>query len=67
MKAKIKSYWDQVNTNFQGKKIPKENVLYKFLSQIMPDFVVRASKTYYPQILLEECKYEKKDQNGKSY
>ena len=25
IKAKIKSYQDKVNTNFQGKKIPKEN------------------------------------------
>ena len=25
IKAKIKSYGDKVNTNFQGKKIPKEN------------------------------------------
>ena len=26
IKAKIKSYGDKVNTNFQGKKIPKENL-----------------------------------------
>ena len=25
IKTKIKSYEDRVNTNFQGKKIPKEN------------------------------------------
>ena len=28
IKAKIKSYEDKVNTNFQGKKIPKENASY---------------------------------------
>ena len=27
--TKIKSYGDKVNTNFQGKKIPKENASYK--------------------------------------
>ena len=25
IKTKIKSYGDKINTNFQGKKIPKEN------------------------------------------
>ena len=65
MKAKIKSYWDKVNTNFQGKKIPKENLLYKFLSQIIPDFVIRVSKRYYPPRRMQIWK--KKDQNGKSY
>ena len=28
IKAKIKSYEDKVNRNFQGKKIPKENESY---------------------------------------
>ena len=26
IKTKIKSYGDKINTNFQGKKVPKENV-----------------------------------------
>ena len=58
MKAKIKSYGDKVNTNFQGKKIPKENASYKCLSLIITDPVIRVNKKYYPQILLEEWKYE---------
>ena len=68
IKAKIKSYENKLNTNFQGKKIPKENALYKCLLLILLDSVVRVSKKCYPQILLRECKYEiKKDQNVKSY
>ena len=31
IKAKIKTYRDEVKTNFQGKKIPKENTFYKCL------------------------------------
>ena len=34
IKTKIKSYRDKVNTNFQGKKVPKENLSYKYLSII---------------------------------
>ena len=46
-----------MNTNFQGKKVPKENASYKCLSLIMLDSVIRVNKKCYPQILLEECKY----------
>ena len=58
IKTKIKLYGDKININFQGKKIPKENVSYKCLSLLMLDSVIRANKKYYPQTLLEECKYE---------
>ena len=58
IKTKINSYGNKVNTNFQGKKILKENELYKCLSLIMLDSVIRTTKKYYPQILLAECKYE---------
>ena len=58
VKTKIKSYEDKVNTNFQGKRVSKQNILYKCLSMIMLDSVIRVNKKYYPQTLLEECKYE---------
>ena len=58
IKTKIKSYGDKINTNFQGKKIRKGNASYKCLSLIMLGSVIRANKKYYPQKLLEECKYE---------
>ena len=57
IKTKIKIYGGRVNTNFQGKKVPKENALYKCLSLIILDSVIRVNKKYYPQTLLEECKY----------
>ena len=37
--------------------MPKENASYKCLSLIMLDYVNRVNKKYYPQTLLEECKY----------
>ena len=40
IKTKIKSYGNKINTNFQGKKIPKGNVSYKCLSWIMLDSVI---------------------------
>ena len=57
IKTKIKTYRDKVNTSFQFKKVPKENSSYKCLSLIKPDSVIKASKKYYPQTFLEECKY----------
>ena len=57
-------YEDRVNTNFQGKKVPKEDTSYKCLSLIVLDSVIRISKKYYPQTLLEECnKTENKMEN----
>ena len=57
IKTRIKSYGDKINANFQGKTIPKENASCKCLSLIMLDSVIRANKKYYPQTVLEECKY----------
>ena len=37
IKTKIKMYGDRVNTNFQDKKVLKENASYKCLSLIMLD------------------------------
>ena len=58
IKTKIKTYGDSVITNFHSKKIPKEEAPCKCLSIIMLDSVIKAKKKYYPQTLLEECKYE---------
>ena len=58
VKTKIKIYDDNGNTDFQGKKVLKENVSYKCLSLIMLDSVVKVKKKYYPQTLLRECKYD---------
>ena len=52
IKTKIIMYEDRVNTNFQGKNVPKEYASYKYLSLIMLDFVIRVNKKYYPQTLL---------------
>ena len=54
IKTKIKSYGDKVNTNFQGKKMPKENASCKCLSLIILDSILRVNKRYYLQTLLEE-------------
>ena len=43
---------------FTIKKIPKEKAPCKSLSVIMLDSVIKTKKKYYPQKLLEECKYE---------
>ena len=73
IKTKIKMYEDRVNTHFQGKKVPEENASYMleyiiYNIYIMLDSVIRVNKKYYPQTLLEECKYViRKEQNGETY
>ena len=52
IKTKTKSCGVKVNTNFHGKKIPKENASHKCLSLIILDSVIRVKKKvlsfYYP-------------------
>ena len=48
IKTKIKTYEDKINTNFQGKKIPKGNASHKCLSFIMLNSVIKVNKQYYP-------------------
>ena len=43
---------------FLLKSLPKENTSYKCVSLIMLDSVIRVNKKYYPQTLLEQCKYK---------
>ena len=58
IKTKIKIRDCNVNTNFQGQILPKENASCKCLSLIMLDSVLKVKKKYHLQILLEECKCE---------
>ena len=57
-KTKIKPYGDNVYTNFQGNKIPKENASCKCSSLIMLDSAIGVNKSYYFQTLVDERKYE---------
>ena len=57
IKTKIKIYAGSIITNFHNKKMPKEKAPCKCLSIIIIDSVIRVNKKYYPQTLLEECKY----------
>ena len=57
IKTKVKIFAKNTITNFHNKKMPKEKIPCKCLSIIMIDSVIKANKKYYPQILLEECKY----------
>ena len=57
--TKTNIYDGTMVTNFQNKKMPKEKAPYKCLSIIILDSAIKAKKKYYPQTLLEECKYEK--------
>ena len=67
IKTKIKIYAGSIITNFHNKKMPKEKAPCKCLSIIMIDSVIRANKKYYPQTLLEECKYTQEKIKIKNY
>ena len=67
IKTKIKLHAGSLITNFHNKKMPKEKAPCKCLSIIMIDSVIKANKKYYPQTLLEECKYTQEKIKIKNY
>ena len=67
IKTKIKIYAGSIITNFYNKKMPKEKAPCKCLPIIMLDSVIKANKKYYPQTLLEECKYAQEKIKTENY
>ena len=67
IKTKIKTYAGSIITNFHNKKMPKEKAPCKCLSIIMIDSDIKANKKYYPQTLLEECKYTQEKMKIENY
>ena len=67
IKTKTKPYAGNIIKNFHNKKMPKEKAPCKCLSIIIIDSVIKANKKYYPQTLLEECKYIQEKIKIKNY
>ena len=67
IKTKVKIYASSIITNFHNKKIPKEKEPCKCLSIIMINSVIKSNKKYYPQTLLEECKYAQEKIKTENY
>ena len=63
IRRKIKTYKNNISTNFYNKKgskkVPEEKIIL--------DSVLYAYEKYHPQIFLEECKYAKENIKTKSY
>ena len=53
MKANKRIYRDKVNTNFQAKRVPKENASYKCISVTILNSVAEVTNMYYPETLLQ--------------
>ena len=60
--TKIRSYNNDIFTNFHNidnkNKLPEENKLYKCLSLISLDSIIKIDKKYYQETLLQECVYK---------
>ena len=67
IKTRIKVYAKSIITNFHDKTMPKGKASCKCLSIIRIDPVIKANKKYYPQILLEECKYNQEKIKTENY
>ena len=50
-----------INTLFSDNKIPKEGNHYICIATICIDSILKVDKKHYPQVYLEQCKYEIKN------
>ena len=64
IKTKIKTFKDNIITNFHEKKVPEEKIPYKCLSIIELDSIIKTDNKYYPQTFLEECVYKQQKQQN---
>ena len=60
---KIRSHNNDLKTNFgniddKNNKLPEKNKPYKCVSLISLDSIIKISKKYFPQTLLQECVYK---------
>ena len=71
IKTKIKTYEDNITTNFynkkRSKKVPEEQLPHKCLSITILDSALYAYEKYYPHIFLEQGKYVKENIKIKNY
>ena len=57
LKTKVREFDGSIKTNFLGNGLPKDNTYYTCIACITVDSVVKMNKKNYPQVYLEECKY----------
>ena len=67
IKAKVKTFNEVIKTLFDRCEIPKERVEYNCLACISIGSVLRVDKKNYPQVYLEQCKYNVKKREMKSF
>ena len=67
LKAKVWEFDGSIKTNFLGNNIPKENTHYTCIACITVVSVMKMNKKNYPQVYLEECKYNVKKINTPRY
>ena len=58
---------EKINKSFHNNKIPNEGSRFIYLSVNLTDSVFRTGKIYYPQVLLEECKFVVKEKKMTKY
>ena len=65
--AKIKSFNDEIRTAFHDEGLTAEETPRTAHSIILVDSIYRRNKSYYPQVILEECKYMVKNETTERY
>ena len=57
IKTKIRTYGDEVYTNFRGLNVPEDDIECKYFRVISNDLLLVCDNKYYLQVYLEYCAY----------
>ena len=60
IKTKVKTFGGTINTLFSNNRVPKEKNHYICVLAICIDSVLKIEGKSYPQVYLEQCKYQRK-------
>ena len=67
IKTKVKTFSDMIKTFFDGNEIPKERIEYTCIACISVDSVLKVDKKIIHKFFLEQCKYDVKKREIKSF
>ena len=58
IKNKLRTYGDEVYTNFRGLNVPEDAIEYESFTVISIDSLLAYDKKYYLQVYLDNCAYK---------
>ena len=67
IKTKVISFHSEIHTIFWDDEISKKGIYYTCIVAITIDSIMKIDKKYFPQVYLEECRYDVKKKKVRNF